>query len=160
MRIACDGQRACALRNGREAAYERRASCTAPRGWPRFAAPTGSDWLLARQGTIETKLATRHLSAGGLVLYDLSSSYFEGTSCPLAKLGYGGAYRRHGVPSLTSESRQRGCDGASRGNGVALLAALSDATHAIARYRNRDEVFREVCTAAVERAGFRFAWVG
>ena len=46
------------------------------------------DWLLARQGTIEKKLAGRHLHADGLVLYDLSSSYFEGHCCPLAKLGY------------------------------------------------------------------------
>jgi hypothetical protein len=46
------------------------------------------DWLLERQEAIEKKLAARHLSAGGLVLYDLSSSYFEGTRCPLAKLGY------------------------------------------------------------------------
>lgn len=46
------------------------------------------DWLLARQDTIQKKLATRHLSEGGLVLYDLSSSYFEGSCCPLAKLGY------------------------------------------------------------------------
>ena len=46
------------------------------------------DWLLARQDTIQKKLAARHLSEGGLVLYDLSSSYFEGTTCPLAKLGY------------------------------------------------------------------------
>ena len=46
------------------------------------------DWLLARQGAIQKKLAARHLSAGGLVLYDLSSSYFEGTTCPLAKLGH------------------------------------------------------------------------
>jgi len=46
------------------------------------------DWLLARQATIEKKLAARHLHAGGLVLYDLTSSYFEGTCCPLAKLGY------------------------------------------------------------------------
>jgi hypothetical protein len=46
------------------------------------------DWLLARQGRIEKKLAARHLSAGALVLYDLSSSYFEGTTCPLAKRGY------------------------------------------------------------------------
>ena len=46
------------------------------------------DWLLRRQGTIEKKLATRHLSVGGLVLYDLTSSYFEGTTCPLAKRGY------------------------------------------------------------------------
>lgn len=46
------------------------------------------DWLLARQNTVQKKLAARHLSAGGLVLYDLSSSYFEGSCCPLAKLGY------------------------------------------------------------------------
>ncbi|MGA8148697.1 MAG: IS1634 family transposase [Gallionellaceae bacterium] len=46
------------------------------------------DWLLQRKNIIEKKLATRHLSAGGLVLYDLSSSYFEGTTCPLAKRGY------------------------------------------------------------------------
>src|SRR3989442_4814819 len=46
------------------------------------------DWLLARQDTIQNKLASRHLCEGGLVLYDLSSSYFEGTTCPLAKLGY------------------------------------------------------------------------
>ena len=46
------------------------------------------DWLLERQNSIEKKLAARHLRAGGLVLYDLSSSYFEGTSCPLAKRGY------------------------------------------------------------------------
>ena len=46
------------------------------------------DWLLARQDTVQKKLAARHLSSGGLVLYDLSSSYFEGSCCPLAKLGY------------------------------------------------------------------------
>ena len=46
------------------------------------------DWLLARQDVIQKKLAARHLSEGGLVLYDLSSSYFEGTRCPLAKRGY------------------------------------------------------------------------
>jgi hypothetical protein len=46
------------------------------------------DWLLERQGRIEQKLAARHLKAGGLVLYDLSSSYFEGGCCPLAKIGY------------------------------------------------------------------------
>lgn len=46
------------------------------------------DWLLSRQGDIEKKLASRHLRAGGLVLYDLSSSYFEGVCCPLAKRGY------------------------------------------------------------------------
>jgi len=46
------------------------------------------DWLLSRQDAIEKKLAQRHLSEGGLALYDLSSSYFEGSTCPLAKLGH------------------------------------------------------------------------
>jgi hypothetical protein len=46
------------------------------------------DWLLDRQDTVQKKLAARHLSPGGMVLYDLSSSYFEGSCCPLAKLGY------------------------------------------------------------------------
>ena len=46
------------------------------------------DWLLARQGRIEEALAGRHLQDGTLVLYDLSSSYFEGKTCPLAKRGY------------------------------------------------------------------------
>jgi hypothetical protein len=46
------------------------------------------DWLLERQDAIQKKLAARHVSAGGLVVYDLSSSYLEGVTCPLAKLGY------------------------------------------------------------------------
>jgi transposase len=46
------------------------------------------DWLLARQQRIEDRLARRHLTDGELVLYDVSSSYFEGHTCPLAQLGY------------------------------------------------------------------------
>ena len=46
------------------------------------------DWLLAGQDRIQKKLAARHLKEDSLVLYDLSSSYFEGQHCPLAKLGY------------------------------------------------------------------------
>lgn len=46
------------------------------------------DWLAARQKGIEQRLAARHLHSGGLVLYDLSSSYVEGTHCPLAARGY------------------------------------------------------------------------
>jgi hypothetical protein len=52
------------------------------------------DWLLERQDTIERKLAARHLASGGLALYDLSSSYFEGKTCPLAALGYSRDGRR------------------------------------------------------------------
>jgi Transposase DDE domain len=57
------------------------------------------DWLLARQGRIERSLARRHLEEGTLVLYDVSSSYFEGHSCPLAKLGYSRDGRR-GMPQI------------------------------------------------------------
>lgn len=46
------------------------------------------DWLLERQALIEKKLAARHLATDGLMLYDLSSSYFEGTTCPLAARGH------------------------------------------------------------------------
>ena len=46
------------------------------------------DWLIERQGKIEQRLAKRHLKDGSLVLFDLTSSYFEGVTCPLAKLGY------------------------------------------------------------------------
>jgi len=46
------------------------------------------DWLSERQERIEDRLARRHLADGEMVLYDVSSSYFEGRSCPLAKLGY------------------------------------------------------------------------
>jgi hypothetical protein len=46
------------------------------------------DWLLERQPLIERKLAARHLGEGSLALYDLSSSYFVGTHCPLGKIGY------------------------------------------------------------------------
>jgi len=46
------------------------------------------DWLLERQSAIERALAKRHLSEGTLVLYDLTSTYYEGRTCPLAKRGY------------------------------------------------------------------------
>ena len=46
------------------------------------------DWLAERQARIERTLARRHLVDGGFVLYDLSSSYFEGRCCPLAALGH------------------------------------------------------------------------
>lgn len=46
------------------------------------------DWLLAQQERIEAALARRHLSHGTLVLYDVSSTYFEGRTCELAKFGH------------------------------------------------------------------------
>ena len=69
------------------------------------------DWLLQRQNAIEKKLAARHLDNDCLALYDLSSSYFEGVTCPLAAIGhnrdgkkgklqvnYGLLTNRHGIP--------------------------------------------------------------
>jgi transposase len=46
------------------------------------------DWLLERQSRIEKKLAARHLTEGGLALYDMSNSLYEGRTCPLAQLGH------------------------------------------------------------------------
>jgi len=46
------------------------------------------DWLLARKQRIEKKLAKRHLSEGSVVLYDVSSSYYWGRTCPLARFGH------------------------------------------------------------------------
>src|SRR2546425_2658495 len=57
------------------------------------------DWLLARQGRIERKLAQRHLTPGAHVLYDVTSSYYEGRTCPLAAFGYNRDQKR-GKPSI------------------------------------------------------------
>jgi hypothetical protein len=46
------------------------------------------DWLVVQQARIETALARRHLASGTLVLYDVTSTYFEGRTCPLARFGY------------------------------------------------------------------------
>jgi len=51
------------------------------------------DWLLERQASVENALAKRHLTGGCTVLYDLSSSYFEGHCCPLAKYGHSRDHR-------------------------------------------------------------------
>ena len=46
------------------------------------------DWLVSKQESIENELAKTQLSEGALVLYDVSSTYFEGSQCPLARYGY------------------------------------------------------------------------
>jgi hypothetical protein len=50
------------------------------------------DWLASRQEQIEAKLAARHLAPepnpSRMALFDLSSSWLEGSHCPLAARGY------------------------------------------------------------------------
>ncbi len=57
------------------------------------------DWLLQRQPGIERKLAARHLEEGCFALYDVSSSYYEGHTCPLARRGHGRDGKR-GLPII------------------------------------------------------------
>jgi len=57
------------------------------------------DWLLARQDSIEKKLADRHLTPGGMALFDLSSTWMEGQCCELAKFGYSRDGKR-GLPQI------------------------------------------------------------
>ncbi len=68
------------------------------------------DWLLARQARVERALARRHLASGALVLYDVSSTYVEGTHCPLAAYGHSRDHRpdrRQIVFGLVTDGR--GC---------------------------------------------------
>ena len=55
---------------------------------PRDRVCEAMDWLLGQQDDIEAELARRHLSAGGIAMFDLSSSRVEGTHCELAARGY------------------------------------------------------------------------
>ncbi len=57
------------------------------------------DWLAQRQDRVQDRLARRHLADGEMVLYDVSSSYFEGRACPLARLGYSRDGKR-GTPQI------------------------------------------------------------
>lgn len=68
------------------------------------------DWLLSRQKHIEKKLAARHLRDGDLVLYDVSSSYYEGHCCPLAQRGHDRDGRK-GLPIIVYGvmTDRRGC---------------------------------------------------
>ena len=57
------------------------------------------DWLLVRQPKIEKKLAELHLREGSTILYDVSSSYYEGRKCPLAQFGHS-RDRKKGKPII------------------------------------------------------------
>ena len=68
------------------------------------------DWLIARQARMEDQLAQRHLAEGSLVLYDLTSTYFEGRKCPLAAWGHS-RDERSGNPQIVFGllTNQEGC---------------------------------------------------
>jgi len=76
------------------------------------------DWLGERQRRIEQRLARRHLEAGELVLYDVSSSYFEGRTCPLAERGYSRDRRRGSLQIVYGLL----CDGEGRPVAVEVFA--------------------------------------
>ena len=57
------------------------------------------DWLLKRQNSIEKKLAANHLAENSLVLYDVSSSYYEGRTCPLVQFGHN-RDKKKGLPII------------------------------------------------------------
>src|ERR1700752_4037596 len=68
------------------------------------------DWLIVRQARMEDQLAQRHLAEGSLVLYDLTSTYFEGRKCPLAAWGHS-RDERSGNPQIVFGllTNQEGC---------------------------------------------------
>jgi len=63
------------------------------------------DWLVGQQQRIERALARRHLEHGTLVLYDVTSTYFEGRTCPLAKRGYNRDGKRHKLQIVFGQIR-------------------------------------------------------
>src|SRR5437660_2361194 len=75
------------------------------------------DWLLDRQPRIEKKLAARHLQEGSLVLYDVSSSYYEGRTCPLAQYGHDRDGKK-GLPIIVYGLMTRWGRPSHRGRGV------------------------------------------
>jgi hypothetical protein len=105
------------------------------------------DWLLERQATIEDRLATRHLRDGEMVLYDVSSSYFEGRSCPLAKFGYS----RDGKPGRLQIIYGLLCDNDGRPVAVEVFTGErhDDTTlpSQIAKLKDRFELSRIVVVA-------------
>ena len=96
------------------------------------------DWLLRRQKRIERTLAAKHIEDGSLVLCDLTSVYFEGTECPLAKRGYSRDGRRGKLQIVFALLCDRdGCPVAAevfRGNTADPGAVASQAEKLAARF--------------------------
>ena len=96
------------------------------------------DWLLRRQKRIERTLAAKHIEDGSLVLCDLTSVYFEGAKCPLAKRGYSRDGRRGKLQIVFALLCDRdGCPVAAevfRGNTADPGAVASQAEKLAARF--------------------------
>src|SRR5580704_4070885 len=105
------------------------------------------DWLLAQQERIETALARRHLSDGTLVLYDVSSTYFEGRTCELAKFGH----NRDGKSgdSAFSSNALGDLSGAA-----AKFEAVFNQSGILAGILDLQGYVREVNRLAMERCGY------
>lgn len=71
------------------------------------------DWLLERQEGVEGRLAQPYLRPGGVVLYDLTSTYAEGELCPLAKRGHSrdGKLGKQQIEFGAADQRRRGSGG-------------------------------------------------
>lgn len=67
------------------------------------------DWLLKRQSSIEKKLAAKHLQEGGQVLYDVSSTFYTGRTCSLAKRGHNRDGNKHPVIVFGALTNDQGC---------------------------------------------------
>ena len=65
------------------------------------------DWLYQRQSRIKKKLADRHLGESAHAPYDITSSYYEGRTCPLIQFGYNrdGKKAARPTPGLTPGHR-------------------------------------------------------
>src|SRR5674476_972610 len=106
------------------------------------------DWLLARQARVERALARRHLASGSLVLYDVSSTYVEGTHCPLAAYGHSRDHRpdrRQIVFGLVTDAR--GCPVAVE------VFAYRRRTDAIAEEAALDGLYVVRTSVSAERLG-------
>ncbi len=71
------------------------------------------DWLFRRQKHIERTLAAKHIEDGSLVLCDMTSVYFEGAKCPLAKRGYSRGVTSPGRLYLQPAAADKTCSGRS-----------------------------------------------
>ncbi|MDQ3764668.1 MAG: IS1634 family transposase [Actinomycetota bacterium] len=99
------------------------------------------DWLLDRQEAIEEKLARRHLTPGGMALFDLSSTWMEGTCCELAKFGYSRDGKR-GLPQI-----EFGLLGDAEGRPVAVRVFPGNTSDSVS--------FVEAITTVRDRFGLR-----